>query len=140
MLQSTYLNKNSRSTRRKHGDNIMWAMMKATVGLPGGKEMVTKKINPPQPEMGAVCVWCGEEPCEWWSEVTEQIRNYHRYHVEMIGPDQLPPHNMMREPMHREMAMLQGFVRCEEHPYCIHLGIHNLSPSPDGNYMGHKYV
>jgi hypothetical protein len=25
-------------------------------------------------------------------------------------------------------------------PSCIHQGIRLLSPSPDGNYMGHKYV
>jgi hypothetical protein len=83
--------------------------------------------------MGTFCVWCGEESCES-TEVLEQIHDYYRYQVEMIGPYQLPPHNIMRKCMYREVVMSQGFISHEEHPYCIHLGIwRDLSPSPNGN-------
>jgi hypothetical protein len=76
-------------------------MVKATAGYPGSKEMVTQEINPPHPEMGTVCVWCGEEPCEW-TEVSEPaICDYYKYQIETIGPDQLPP-------QHHAQAHVQG--------------------------------
>jgi hypothetical protein len=129
-----------REAKRKRDEDLIEVMMKATAGYPGSEEVVTQEINPPEPEMGTVCVWCGEEPCEW-TVVSRRILDYYRYQVETVGPtDQLPPHNIMRKRMYRQVAMIQGFVRREEHPYCIHTGIRALSPSPDGNYMGHKYV
>jgi hypothetical protein len=114
-------------------------MMINTPGYPGSEELVQQEVNPSQPEMGTVCVWCGKEPCEW-TEYSQAIREYYTYQVETSGPDRLPPHNIMRKRMYRQVAMMQGFIRREEMPSCIHQGIRLLSPSPDGNYMGHKYV
>jgi hypothetical protein len=114
-------------------------MMVNTAGCPGGEEVVTQEVIPPQPEMGAVCVWCGKEPCEW-TEYSQAIREYYTYQVETNGPDQLPPHNIMCKRMYREVAMMQGFIRREEMPFCILQGVRLLSPIPDGNYMGQKYV
>jgi hypothetical protein len=117
----------------------MMVMMNATAGYPGTEEVVTQEINPPQPEMGTVCVWCGEDPCEW-SEVTDEVTAYHRLLVDTIDEDELPPHNILRKRMYRKVAMIQGFMARQEHEQCVHIGIHELSPSPDGYYMCHKYV
>jgi hypothetical protein len=55
-----------RETKNRIDEHMIEDMiMKATAGYPGSKEVVTQEINPPQPEMGTVRVWCGEEPCEW---------------------------------------------------------------------------
>jgi hypothetical protein len=55
-----------RDAKRKWDEkNMIEVMMKATAGYPESKEVVMQEINPPQPEMGTVCVWCGKEPCEW---------------------------------------------------------------------------
>jgi hypothetical protein len=130
-----------REAKRKRLDNEtkVQAMMDATAGYPGEEEVETQEIDPPQPEMGTVCVWCGEEPCEW-SDVSPTITEYYRHEVETYGPEELPPHNIMRKRMYKQVARAQGFVRREKHPYCVHVGIRALSPSPDGNYMGHMDV
>jgi hypothetical protein len=128
-----------REAKRKREEETIKVMMLNTPGYPGSEELVEQKVNPPQPEMGTVCVWCGEEPCEW-TEYSQAIGEYYTYQVETSGPDRLPPHNIMRKRMYRQVAIMQGFIRREKMPSCIHQGIRLLSPSPDGNYMGHKYV
>jgi hypothetical protein len=72
MSQSTYWNKHEleeREAKRKIDEDMIEVMMKATDGYPGSMEVVMQEINPPQPEMGTVCVWCGEEACEEWTVV-----------------------------------------------------------------------
>jgi hypothetical protein len=128
-----------REAKRKREEEIIKVMMINTPGYPGSEELVQEEVNPPQPEMGTVCVWCGEEPCEW-TRYSKAVTEYYTYEVETSGPDRLPPHNIMRKRMYRQVAIMQGFIRREKLPFCIHKGIRVLSPSPDGNYMGHKYV
>jgi hypothetical protein len=61
-----------RVAKRQRDDDMIKVMLRVTARYPGSKEVVTQQINPPQPEMGTVCVWCGEEACEW-TEVSEPI-------------------------------------------------------------------
>ncbi len=129
-----------REARRKSELEVVQSMMDRTAGYPGGEEPRDDlEPCPAQPEMGTVCVWCGEEPCEW-VKVEFPIGEYYRLQVKTLGQHNLPPHNIMRKRMYRQVAMEQGFVRREKLPHCIHLGIMTLSPSPDGNYMGHMYI
>ncbi len=114
-------------------------MIRATAGYPGEAERVTQEIHPPQPAMGLVCVWCGEVPCEW-SEVSKEVVEFHRHVLLTIRVGELPPPNVMRKRMYRQVAIMRGFVRREKHSDCVHQGIRNISPSPDGHYMGHKLV
>jgi hypothetical protein len=128
-----------REARRKSDNEVVQSMMNRTAGYPGGEEpQDVSESCPAQPEMGTVCVWCGEEPCEW-VKVDFTIGEYYHFQVDALGSHNLPTHNIMRSKhMHRQVAMEQ--VRQEKLPQCIHLGIRALSPSPNGNYMGHKYI
>jgi hypothetical protein len=63
--------------KSKLDDDMIKVMVKATAGYPDNKEIVMQEINPPQLEMGTVCVWCGEEPCKW-TEVSEPIFDHYR--------------------------------------------------------------
>jgi hypothetical protein len=53
-----------REARRKIDKEVVQSMMNRIAGYPGGKEPEdVLKPSPAQPEMGTVCVWCGEELC-----------------------------------------------------------------------------
>ena len=69
-----------------------------------------------------------------------QIVAYYKYQVESVGPDEFPPHSIVRKCLYMKVVRIQGFVRYVEHPHCIQIGICQLSASPNGNYMGHMYV
>jgi hypothetical protein len=128
-----------REARRKVDDEVVQSMMTSTAGYPGGDEPEDVLDSyTAQPKMGTVCVWCGEEECEW-VKLEFRVGEYYRFQVETL-PSPLPPPNIMRKRMYRQVAMVLGFVRREKHPHCIHLGIRAICPSPDGVYMGHKNV
>jgi hypothetical protein len=126
-----------RAARKKREEELIQGMMEATAGYPGSEEELTPGVGHAEPEMGTVCVWCGEEPCEW-TQVSTRIRAYYKKQVESGDPEeQAPPHNILRKRMYRKVAMIRGFISRQKHPQCVQLGIHELSKSPDGNYMGH---
>jgi hypothetical protein len=128
-----------REARRKADDEVVQSMMTSTAGYPGGEEPEdVLDYKTAEPKMGTVCVWCGEEECEW-VKLEFRVGEYYRYQVETL-PSPLPPPNIMRKRMYRQVAMVLGFVRREKHPHCIHLGIRSICPSLDGKYMGHKNV
>jgi hypothetical protein len=126
-----------REARKQREDELIMGMMEATAGYPGSEEEVMPGVCHTEPEMGKVCVWCGEEPCEW-TQVSTQIRGYYKVQVESGNPEeQAPPHNILRKRMYRKVAMICGFICRQKHPQCVQLGIHELAESPNRNYMGH---
>jgi hypothetical protein len=54
--------------------------------------------------------------------MSQRIAEYYKHEVETFGPDERPPHNIMRKCMYRQVAVAQGFIKREKHPYCL-LGI-----------------
>jgi hypothetical protein len=83
--------------KKKCDDNMTKGMMGGYcwVSRQGGEDDAGNPTgNPPASSGnggGLGLVW-GEEPYRYeWTEVYTQIRDYYRYQIETVGPDQLPP-------------------------------------------------
>jgi hypothetical protein len=87
-----------------------------------------------------ICNYCGKNPCDWFKH-GPAVREYHQLQLDQYGPEELmPPHNVQRHRLYRQMALHLGFVRREKHALCVLEGIRKIIPSPNEDYMGHKNV
>jgi hypothetical protein len=87
-----------------------------------------------------ICNDCGNNPCDWLKH-GPAVREYHQLQLDLYGPEKfMPPHNVQRHRLYRQMAQHLGFVRRAKHSLCVLEGVHQIVPSPTDDYMGHRDV
>jgi hypothetical protein len=91
----------------------------------------------PGPQLDVVCPHCLESPCQWL-RFGSSVRDYFQDRLDTIGPENMPPNNIVRKQLYRQMAMMLGFIRREEHAWCVQTGIRVIAPSDE--YMGHRWA
>jgi hypothetical protein len=92
----------------------------------------------PEPQVeDVVCPHCLECPCQWL-RFGSSVRDYYADRLDTIGADNMPPNNVVRKQLYRQTAMMLGFIRREEHAWCVISGIRAILPSDE--YMGHRWA
>jgi hypothetical protein len=87
-----------------------------------------------------ICNYCGNNPCDWL-KYGPAVREYHQLQLDLYGPEEfMPPHNIQRHRLYRQMARHLGFIRRDKHALCVLEGVRQIVPSPNGDYMGHRDV
>ncbi len=87
-----------------------------------------------------ICNDCGNSPCDWVRH-GPAVREYHQLQLDLYGPEEfMPPPNVQRHRLYRQMALHLGFVRREKHAICVLEGVRQIVPSPTEDYMGHRDV
>jgi hypothetical protein len=80
-----------------------------------------------------ICNDCGNSPCDWFTRYGPAVREYHQLQLDLYGPEEfMPPHNIQRHRLYRQMALHLGFIRRDKHALCVLEGICQIVPSPNG--------